>query len=419
MKKLMSIVLAALLLASCNDGPTLSRHEVKPLTLTAEEKAMCAAENDYSVRLLKEVCEQEQANVFVSPLSAAFVSAMLANGAVGETQAEILKAIGLEGYELSELNAHYLNLMEKLPYQDATTFLALANGVWVDEGYPIKTDFSDACTTHYLAEVKNLELSDPSNASVLDQWASKHTKGMVQHIANPNLFGEDLHLVLCNALCFKAKWDKEFKKSNTRNRTFFTPSGEVSVPMMEGEVWATFCAPEYFDHYEVHDWVKREAGVLRLYYKDKGYCMDVVMPTEQRLEEWMESFTMQWLDSMLSRVSSSADIEVVMPKFTMEKRYRLNSYMQELGMQKAFSPADARFTGISDQPLYLDLLQQDTYIEVDEEGTKAAAVTSGWMMDGGSDVFDRFVVDHPFIFFIRDVKNGIVLFAGRVSNPQE
>jgi len=415
MKKLLILSLAAALLAACGDGPALSRHQVKPLTLSAQEQEICKKQNDYSLELLKVMAADNQGNLFISPLSASIVCAMLANGANGATQDEILRAIGCEGYTMSELNAHFLNLMECLPYQDATTYLALANAVFVDEGYPIESAFQDNVETHYLAEVANIELSDPASANVINTWASKNTQGMISKLCDGSYFDDNLRLVLMNALCFKGKWEEQFKKTDTDEQTFYAPTGSKQVKMMHAELEKAHATGDYIYDSEGNQ-IQQDARVLRLYYKDQGYCMDVVLPREDlTLADILPDLSVEWIDMMLRHAMPGA--KVGLPRFKMEAEYRLNEPMQALGMQTVFSE-HADLTGISTATrLYLALLQQNTFIEVDEQGTKAAAVTSAWAKDSAMPS-DPFICDRPFAYFIRDVKHGIILFAGCLSNPK-
>lgn len=407
-------------LTSCEgSNGTLGTHKVRTLTLSDQGKEICAKQNEFAIDLLKTM-SAENDNLFVSPLSAAFVCAMVANGSEGVTKEEILRAIGCEGYSMEALNEHYLNLMENLPYQDATTYIGLANAAWVDNDFPIYPEYADVVRTHYLAEVANMELSDPASAEVLNKWAGKHTKGMVTKICDESYFNDDIRLILANALCFKGQWDEEFKQSNTWEQTFHAPNGDMMVEMMHGYDYglATGSSLLYRAYGQYHQ-EEQHARVLRMYYKGKGYCMDIVLPEpEITLDELMPRLSAAWVDSMLHHNVECLPTNVSVPKWKMQARYRLNEPMEALGMKQVFSPL-AEVTGISPAAsLYLDLLQQDTYIEVDEKGTKAAAVTIGIQAPSSAEPGTPFVVDRPFVFLIRDVKNGIILFAGKVNHPK-
>lgn len=416
MKKLIYLTLMAAAVMACGNDPVLKQHKVLPLSLSSQDKELVTKQNEFSTAFLKEVASGNDANIFISPMSAACVCAMTANGAAGQTREEILQTLGFADYSMSDVNAYYLKLMENLPYQDATTFVALANAAWLDENYGIKQEFVDVVRTHYLAEVDSLNLSDPASARIINNWASKHTKGMIPSICDESYFTENLHLVLANALCFKGDWEEQFKKINTHKETFHAPTGDVQTDMMHAKLEKCRVTGNFWydDQYQQ---VEQHARVLRMYYKGKGYCMDIVLPDEDySLETFLADFSLDWVDKMLEYGNSSSD--VTFPKFKMSNSYRLNGYLSNMGMPTVFTD-NADLSGItSPSTLSLSLLRQDTYIEVDEEGTKAAAATSGWFTDKAEAPSVPFVCDRPFLFFIREVKNGIVLFAGRINNPK-
>lgn len=427
MKKIAVLALAAAMLAACGEGPSTGKHAKKALQLTSRQQEMCNKQNDFSLDMLQEVVEKEKGNVFISPLSASFVCAMLANGAVGETQDEILHAMGLGDYTMNEINAHYLNLMECLPYQDETTTLHIANALWVDDGYPVEESFLNTVRDHYLATADNLDLQDGASADVINAWVNKNTKGMIKKICDEDYFVEGLRLVVANAICFVGKWQEEFKKSQTYEQTFHAPKGDVQTDMMHGKFDVMTTGNCLFDYNEWDEEanyykVKEElhARLLRMDYKGKGYSMEIILPDEdQDFDEWIDNFNIELVEKM-EKAGIWGETEVAVPKFKMEKQYRLNEVMQEMGMQKIFDPMNADLSGISTATkLYLALLQQNTFVEVDEEGTKAAAVTTGWANDAACEPSEPFICDRPFVFLIRTNSPGIVLFAGVVRNPKE
>lgn len=422
MKKLIILAIAAAMLAACGEGPTKGKHEVKKLLLQGNEKAIVEAQNGYSLKLVQEIAKNDHNNIFVSPLSASFVCSMIANGANGETQQQILDALGVGDFSMSELNAYYLKMMECLPYQDETSKMNIANAMWVSEGYPIIEDFANTVRDHYLATVDNLDLSDPASADVINAWAAKQTDGMIKKICDGNYFSEDLELVVANALCFKGKWHEQFKKVNTRDDVFHAPGGDIETPMMHGKLEVSTSGNNRYVYNEetgeMEEGEPLHARMMRMDYKDHGYSMYVIMPDEDQVfDEWLASFDLETFQ-LLKEYSISGESEVAFPKFKLENRYRLNEYMQALGMKDVFTNA-ADLSGISTASgLWLALLQQDTYIEVDEEGTKAAAVTSGWITDSAVMPGEPFICDRPFLFLIStNWMTDVIIFAGVVKRP--
>lgn len=414
--------MAAAVLAACGESPITGTHKVKKLILQDNEKAIVEAQNEYSFKLVQEIAKQEHGNIFVSPLSASFVCSMMANGANGETQQEILNALGVGDYSMSELNAYYLKMMECLPYQDETSKMHIANALWVNEGYPIEENFLNTVRDHYLATVDNLDLSDPASADVINAWADKNTDGMIRKICDGSYFSKSLQLIVANALCFKGKWHEQFKKVNTRDDVFHAPDGDIKTPMMHGELQVSTSANNrYFYNEETGEMEEGEplhARMLKMDYKDHGYSMYVIMPDEDQVfDEWLATFDIETFQTLI-KYSGCGESEVAFPKFKLENKYRLNEYMQALGMKNVFTDA-ADLSGISTaNQLKLELLQQDTYIEVDEEGTKAAAVTSGWFGNSAAMPGDPFICDRPFLFFIStNWMTDVIIFAGVVKHP--
>ena len=409
-----AMVCMLVMMNACDNGPTLSKHKVQALDLTTDEKEINEDLNEFAVDMLQEVCNNNSGNVFISPLSCSFACSMIANGAKGETLNEMLEAMDVEDYSMSELNTYYLKLMEKLPYQDRTSAVKIANGLWADSTYTLLDSYVDNIRTHFLATVEPLDTDNPEVAAeLINNWASKQTEGLIKKVVDASQIDDDAHIVVANALYFKGKWENGFKSSHTRTMTFHAPQGEVQTEMMNGEIEASV-TPSY--RYDEDDYTPYEANerMLRLYYKDKGYCMDIIMPNTD-FDTWLEEFDMEQYEELCVALKDGK-VEVTMPKFKMTKHYDLIPVMQKLGMKKVFS-AGADLGGMTQENmLSLGVLQQDTYVEVDESGTKAAAVTSGIMCDEASPSLS-FIADHPFIFFIRDVKNGIILFAGKYANP--
>lgn len=408
-----AMVCILVMMSACGDGPTLSKHNVQALDLTTGEKEINEDLNEFAVDMLREVGSIQSGNVFISPLSCSFACGMIANGAKGETLNQMLKAMDVEDYSMSELNTYYLKLMEKLPYQDRTSAVKIANGLWADGTYTMLDSYVDNVRTHFLATVDSLDTDNPEAAAeTINNWASKQTEGLIKKVVDASQITNDAHIVVANALYFKGKWEDGFKRTDTRQQTFYSPAGEVETQMMNGEIEAA--ATPLF-RYEEDERQEANERMLRLYYKDKGYCMDIIMPNTD-FDTWLEAFDMdQYEDLCLALVHG--DVTVSMPTFKMTKHYDLKPVMQKLGMEKVFT-SGADLSGLTEENrLCLGVLQQDTYIEVDESGTKAAAVTSGILCDKADSGGLLFIADHPFIFFIRDVKNGVILFAGKYANP--
>lgn len=425
MKKSTILLLsAAILLAACENMPHDENmpHEVKTLTLTSEERVINSQQNEFSLDLLKQVSANEKSseNVFLSPLGVAFVCGMMTNGAEGNTLDQILATIGAEGYSVDDLNEYYKNILENLPYLDKTTDMKIADAIWVDDQCHAKKDFIGINKMHYLADVVNLDLQDQLAPKAINDWANKNTKGLIKEVINEP-FSDDARMVLTNAIYFKGNWQVEFKKSATRDEDFTTTEGKtvtVSMMNMNEKVMVTR-APAWICSTE-GGLESYGARMLRLYFKDKAYCMDIILPREGvSCDEYLALLNMQALQ-LLETALGEYDIEVKLPKFTLKYHRDLNEDMQTLGMTDAFSGQLANFSGIAEEPLYLSKLFQDSFLEVDEAGAKAAAVTVATMnyTSAEPDVVPPFIVNRPFLLFIRECTYGTILFAGKIGHPE-
>lgn len=426
MKKSTILLLCAatILFSACNqNAPVNKQREVKKLVLSPQDEAINVHQNEFTLNLLKQANanETESENVFLSPLSVSILCGMLTNGAGGNALDQILSTIGAEGYSVDDLNEYYKNILENLPYLDKTTDMKIADAIWVDNQCHAKKDFIGINKMYYLADVVNLDLQDQLAPKAINDWADKNTKGLIKEVINEP-FSDDARMVLTNAIYFKGNWQVEFKKSATRDEDFTTTEGKtvtVSMMNMNEKVMVTR-APAWICSTE-GGLESYGARMLRLYFKDKAYCMDIILPREGvSCDEYLALLNMQALQ-LLETALGEYDIEVKLPKFTLKYHRDLNEDMKTLGMTDAFSGQLADFSGIAEEDLYLNKLFQDSFLEVDEAGAKAAAVTVATMdyTSAEPDVVPPFIVNRPFLLFIRECTYGTILFAGKIGHPSK
>ena len=298
--------------------------------------------------------------------------------------------------------------------------MKIADAIWVDDQCHAKKDFIGINKMYYLADVVNLDLQDQLAPKAINDWANKNTKGLIKEVINEP-FSDDARMVLTNAIYFKGNWQVEFKKSATRDEDFTTTEGKtvtVSMMNMNEKVMVTR-APAWICSTE-GGLESYGARMLRLYFKDKAYCMDIILPREGvSCDEYLTMLNMQALQ-LLETALGEYDVEVKLPKFTLKYHRDLNDDMKTLGMTDAFSGQLANFSGIAEEPLYLSKLFQDSFLEVDEAGAKAAAVTVATMdyTSAEPDVVPPFIVNRPFLLFIRECTYGTILFAGKIGHPE-
>jgi len=408
MKQILFGMLLCLPFLSCNDGveeqaisPTM-----QPIELNATEKEMAAQQGDFastlSLELYRKLGEKTD-NWLVSPFSLQCALGMLSNGAAEETHDEILYALGLSQYSQEEVNAYFKKLIEGLSTVNSAIMVKTANSVWGNAGVPLKEDFQKMNIENYSAMVSQLDFSDPSAVDQINAWCNQTTEGLIPSIldeVNPTAT-----VYLLNSLYFKARWESEFAPEKTQEGDFTTSSGKV--------IKAHFMQTQRMAAYVENEWFTSTS----LSYLNDSYVMRLILPQpeisiDQVLQALSESDENLWKNTIL------AEINLKMPRFTLENKMDLTPTLQALGMKKAFS-GGADFSSMSDVATYISLVQQATRLKVDEEGSEGAAVTviGGETSPGMPEEKVDFFLDRPFLFQILEPATGTVLFMGQVGTP--
>ncbi len=382
----------------------------QPIELNATEKEMAAQQGDFASTLSLELCRQlggeKTDNWLVSPFSLQCALGMLSNGAAEETHDEILYTLGLSQYSQEEVNAYFKKLIEGLHTVNSAITVKTANSVWGNAGVPLKNDFQKMNIENYSAMVSQLDFSDPSAVDQINAWCNQTTEGLIPSIldeVNPTAT-----VYLLNSLYFKARWESEFAPEKTQEGDFNTSSGKV--------VKADFMQTQRMAAYVENEWFTSTS----LSYQNDSYVMRLILPQpeisiDQVLQALSESDGNLWKNTIL------ADINLKMPRFTLENKMDLTPTLQALGMKKAFS-GGADFSSMSDVATYISLVQQATRLKVDEEGSEGAAVTviEGYLSDLMRPLPEEevdFFLDRPFLFQIIESSTGTVLFMGQVGLP--
>lgn len=374
-----------------------------PLSLTTSQKEVVKAGNTFALEFLDKVGAESKGSFVISPLSMQFLLGMLVDGAQEETAAEICKVLGYSASEVGAIDQYSLYMLENLPKLDKKTTLCLANALWVNKNYPLLSTYKEKMGKFYLAEVSNMNFSDLATTSKINQWCSNKTNGLIPKVLDN--VSESALAYLMNALYFKSQWKEKFKKEDTSNKPFTDESGNtVQVPMMQ-----TKKSFMYQDNETLR--------AIHLPYGNGAYAMIVILPAKGKtLSDVTTALKTMNFDSFLaSMVLCSADLWL--PKFESKFHINLNSILSDMGMPSSFSPSKANFKAMSDYAMCLDFVIQDAVIKVDEEGTEAAAVSTGGMrptsVSPGQNV--TFHADHPFLYLITENSTRAILFAGRYT----
>ena len=418
--KLFLVALLTSMLAACGPSP----EPVQELQLTEEEQILNSRQNQVGIDLLRLHAYTDEENVIISPLSINIASAMLANGAKNATQEQILNAIGAEDYSIDFLNDYYAKCIPcfNSPSIDCDLDIHLANGLWLDDDLHPVSNFVKAINRSYWANVDIIDLGTPAAAKVINDWASLNTKKLIGKVVDETMFNEYTRFVLANAIYFKGRWQSMFKPEDTRKRDFFLPdSTTIETDMMHQT--GKFQIGEYVFPNETRYVTTPDVRMLRMPFSGwGGFYMDIILPNGNiSCADFLDHMLdMEVVNALENSLEEKDEVLVQMPKFTLKYHLNLIPDMQALGVVDVFTDA-ADLSGIdSTQSLYISHFLHDSYLEVNEEGAEAAAVTSiGGSIATSVSSTPLFLVNRPFLLFIREAKYGTILFAAKIGNPNK
>jgi len=407
-----ALALAAILAlapASCADvmGPP-ERLDALPRPLSVAEQEVITSANDFSFRLLRRVVEDddETANVILSPFSVSMALGMTLNGAGGTTFDSMRSALGVADLDQERINSAYHDLTALLLGLDSRTETRIANSLWARRGFPFEASFFQTVRQVFGAHAEELDFAAPEARGIINGWVRDNTGGRIDDIVQ-EITPDDI-LFLVNAVYFKGQWTQRFDPAETRPAPFHLPgiSEPVEVPTMSGTL----------DVGTFRDLASGVAGG-ELPYGAQAFTMVVVMPPPgTSVDDLVASLDASIWDSWMQRIRY-AEAPVLLPKLEVAYETRLNEPLARMGMRLAFDPDHADFSRISPvSGVYLSRVRHKTFLQVDEEGTEAAAATSVGV--GVTSVPAGLVVDRPFVLAIRERLSGTILFLGVVRDPR-
>jgi len=365
------------------------------------------ANTKFGFKLFSEILQQDSnKNVFISPTSIAIALAMTYNGASGETQAAMANALELQGMSLSEVNQANEALKTTLENADSDIQLSIANSLWAKQDISFKPDFLQRNQEFYEAQVTDLDFANPEAKRIINNWVKENTNGKIPQIIS-DIKPDDI-LFLINAIYFKGNWTEQFDKDKTVERPFSLADGtQQQHPMMSqsGE----------YQYYE-DDTVQ----AISLPYGKGRLSFYVFLPRENvSLDTFEQQLTpenwQQWMNRLGKR-----DGSIVLPRFKLEYEIQLNEALKALGMDMAFDRR-AGFSNMTEADVLINEVKHKTFVEVNEEGTEAAAATSVGMVLTSAAIPQtpfQMVVDRPFFCAIRDNQTGTILFMGSIREPK-
>lgn len=373
-------------------------------SLSEPEQALVHAEQQFGLSLFHAVREaKSNANTFVSPLSVSMALSMALNGADGATRAALEEVLEHPGLAPEAINTAYHDRLRLLRDLDPTVTFALANAIWYREGFPVKDDFVATSQRHFDATVRALNFSRPDALGTINGWVADHTRGAIDKILDR--IRSDEVLFLMNALYFKGAWTYAFDEADTREAPFTQHDGSTtSVPMMHQTAELPYTETEMVQ-------------VVDLPYGDSLYSMTILLPNEDHTVNDVASAltTERWTTWQNALAPRTVDLRL--PRFTLSEETPLNAPLKALGMDVAFQCGRADFTAMSPagDSLCISRVKHKTFVEVNEEGTEAAAVTSVGIRVISAPAATPVHVDRPFVFIIRERHSGTMLFIGAVN----
>lgn len=421
-QKIVFVVLCVIVLAGCAASPTASlqpetltgklAYETAPQFTDAELQELVSSQNAFANAIFAYQAQAKE-NLVISPYSLYQILSMLYAGAAGETASEMRQTLRLPW---EDADAHrVINALNQRLFSTKSTEsgvgqafeLKMANALWADRNREYEQAFLDTLTRNYAAGLKTLDFSNGSAASdVINAWVAEQTANKITQIAEPSMFSENTALALTNAVYFKAAWMHPFYESATSPAPFTLLSGEQKeVPTMLLEASLPLRVTD-------------ELTAVRLPYANGDMVMEILMPN---LDAWENADALSRLGAYQESLGDleATTVLLSLPKFRIETpTMDLIPALKENGMRLAFS-GEADFSGISgDQSLYVSTAAQKAFIDVNEQGTEAAAVSIVVMEEKGVPQEPLKVnIDRPFLFQIRDTATGAILFLGMVAEP--
>ena len=401
-------------------SPDQARSDLQRLTAPSVPQpdldALVAGNTAFTFDLYQELALTNEGNLFYSPFSISQALAMTFTGARGNTEIQMADTLHftLPGAQLhpawNALDLALASRGQNAEASDGKGFrLNVVNSIWGMVGYPFEAPFLDTLALHYGAGMYLLDFAaDPAGCTdTINTWVEDRTEGRIEDLIPPDAISAVTRLVLVNAIYFNAAWLHPFDKDNTQDGTFqLTDDTTATVPFMYQE--------ESFGYATGNGW-----QAVELPYDGQELSMVVVLPDAGRFDDIESSLDEVTLGALLSSLSPTP-LGLTLPKFSYNSTYLLNDPLKNLGMPDAFSFGDADFSGMDGtHSLFISRVIHKAFVDVNEAGTAAAAATAV-VMDFGTSVPPEALpvtVDRPFIFLIRDLQTGAILFTGRVLNP--
>lgn len=388
--------------AALDEGYTVSQSEEENLFLSQEERNLVEQNNDFALKFFQNTVGKS--SYVASPLSITYLMAMLADGADGQTQKEMLQTLGWKDAKLTDIDALCRMLIDNSGKLDKSTTINIANYIALNKNAELRKDYVAKVQQNYLAGVESLDFNSSKSTERINGWCNKQTDGMIPSIIDQ--VDPSATLYALNAIFFNGSWTDKFNKNLTREENFRGYTRDIKkVQMMR--------MSHDFDYYE-----SDSLQAVTLPYGNGAYEMTVILPREGvSVAEMLQGMDAKSLSSFRYKMDE-CKVDLKFPRFTIEQKLELNDVISAMGSPSMFTSL-ADFSKMSGDQLYVSQMFQKAKIEVTEEGTKAAAVTAAVMMLTSLNPPEprrvRFYADHPFVYVITQRASGAILFIGQYA----
>jgi len=393
----------------CKDLGTLpDTQQGQSRPLTAMEQSLVASDNAFGFKLFQSVNRDEAGtSVFISPVSVSMALGMTLNGANGTTRDAMARTLEFSGMSQDDINTTYKSLIAHLIGLDPKVKFQIANSIWYRPDLNVEQSFKDVNKQNFDAEINSIDFSDPSAPKTINGWVDRNTNGKIKEIV-PDPIPRDLVMYLINAIYFKGTWTYRFDTSLTRNDFFTLADGSRKPCKMMSQGGE-------FDYY-----ADDQLQAIDMPYGDAGFSATILLPKAgTNIETFVGQLTQQQWNTWIGRMNKTKG-DIYLPKFKLEYKKKLNDMLIAMGMSIAFTPGAADFRNIDRRGgLFISEVMHKTFVQVDEEGTEAAAVTSVGISRTSIGPSDNFVmrVDRPFMVVIHEHHSGTILFIGKIVEP--
>lgn len=423
MIKPLSAALALFLLsAACGPAPAVNVAQstrprlIAPGAPPNDLRSLVEGNNAFALALYQSL-RSDDGNLIFSPFSISLALAMTYAGARGETEAQMAEALR---FTMPQDRLHpAFNLLdldlakrgEAISKDEEPLQLNIANAVWAQQGHPFLQEYLDLMAMNYGAGIRLADFANQAEAvrREINDWVSERTEGKIEDLLPEGVLDALTRMVLVNAIYFKADWETQFDPDNTAEAPFYLLDGsQVQVEMMSNGFYGMPYSRG--DGYQA----------VELAYQGGTAAMDIIVPDEGRFSEFEAALDADALSTILNEMQP-VSVDLSLPKFRFTSEFSLPEQLAALGMTDAFDPNRADFSGMDGaRDLYISDVIHKAFVAVDEEGTEAAAATAVIIRETSAPLYDvTLTVDRPFIFVIRDLPSGQILFIGRVLNPAQ